>query len=62
MVERVEPGAEVVVGRHRRLAVLDADDQDDPGEFETTTDGYTRWDAGADYRWAFNLQTLGGLD
>ena len=28
----------------------DADDQDDPGDFETATDGYTRWDAGADYR------------
>jgi iron complex outermembrane receptor protein len=31
--------------------VLDAADQDDPGDFETATDGYTRWDAGADYRW-----------
>jgi iron complex outermembrane receptor protein len=30
---------------------LNAADQDDPGEFETGTDGYTRWDMGADYRW-----------
>ncbi|MAT90973.1 MAG: TonB-dependent receptor [Halioglobus sp.] len=32
------------------VRVQDADDQDDPGDFETATDGYTRWDAGADYR------------
>ena len=28
-----------------------ADEQDSPGEIETPTDGYTRWDLGADYRW-----------
>ena len=33
------------------VRVLDADDQDDPGAFETETEGYTRWDLGADYRW-----------
>ena len=27
-----------------------AADQDDPGDFETETEGYTRWDMGADYR------------
>ncbi len=32
------------------VRVIDADDQDDPGDFETETDGYTRWDAGIDYR------------
>ena len=31
------------------VSVLNADDQDDPGSFETETDGYTRWDAGIDY-------------
>jgi iron complex outermembrane receptor protein len=31
------------------VSVLNADDQDDPGNFETETDGYTRWDAGIDY-------------
>jgi iron complex outermembrane receptor protein len=31
------------------LRVLNAGDQDAPGEFETETDGYTRWDAGIDY-------------
>ncbi len=31
------------------VRVLNADDQDDPGDFETETDGYTRWDLGADY-------------
>jgi len=35
------------------LRVLDAGDQSDPGAFETETDGYTRWDAGLDYRWSF---------
>jgi len=35
------------------VRVQDADDQDDPGDFETGTDGYTRWDMGADYRWQF---------
>ena len=30
-------------------SVVDADDQDDPGENEEPTDGYTRWDAGFDY-------------
>ena len=33
------------------VRVVDAADQDDPGDFETETDGYTRWDIGADYRW-----------
>jgi iron complex outermembrane receptor protein len=33
------------------LRVLSAADQDNPGDFETETDGYTRWDAGVDYRW-----------
>jgi iron complex outermembrane receptor protein len=32
------------------LSVLNAADQDNPGEFENKTDGYTRWDAGMDYR------------
>ena len=32
------------------LSVLNAADQDNPGEFENKTDGYTRWDAGVDYR------------
>jgi iron complex outermembrane receptor protein len=31
------------------VRVVDAGDQDDPGNFETETDGYTRWDLGADY-------------
>lgn len=35
------------------VSVLNADDQDDPGKFETETDGYTRWDIGADYRFRF---------
>jgi iron complex outermembrane receptor protein len=35
------------------VRVVDAGDQDDPGEFETETDGYTRWDAGVDYRLGF---------
>jgi iron complex outermembrane receptor protein len=29
--------------------VVDAGDQDNPGDFETETQGYTRWDAGVDY-------------
>ncbi|MEJ2531187.1 MAG: TonB-dependent receptor [Halioglobus sp.] len=33
------------------VSALDAADQDDPGDFETETSGYTRWDAGVDYRW-----------
>jgi len=36
------------------VRVLNADDQDDPGEFETESDGYTRWDAGVDYRLQFD--------
>ncbi len=32
------------------LAVLDAQEQDKPGDHETSTAGYTRWDAGIDYR------------
>ncbi|MEP0203614.1 MAG: TonB-dependent receptor [Halioglobus sp.] len=35
------------------VRVINADDQDDAGDFETDTDGYTRWDAGVDY--SFNL-------
>ena len=31
------------------VRVVDADEQDAPGNFETETDGYTRWDAGIDY-------------
>jgi iron complex outermembrane receptor protein len=31
------------------VRVVNADDQDNPGDFETDTDGYTRWDAGIDY-------------
>ena len=29
------------------------EEKDDPGDFETETDGYTRWDAGVDYRLGF---------
>ena len=32
------------------LSVLNVSDQNNPGNFETETDGYTRWDIGADYR------------
>ncbi len=32
------------------VRVVNAGDQDAPGNFETETDGYTRWDAGVDYR------------
>ncbi|WOJ94693.1 TonB-dependent receptor [Congregibacter variabilis] len=35
------------------LKVLNASDQDNPGDFETETDGYTRWDAGIDYSMQF---------
>ncbi len=35
------------------VSVLNAGDQDRPGDFETETDGYTRWDIGADYRFTF---------
>ena len=35
------------------VRVINADDQDDAGDFETDTDGYTRWDAGVDYRFDF---------
>ncbi|MHA7815146.1 MAG: TonB-dependent receptor [Pseudohaliea sp.] len=35
------------------VRVLNADDQEDPGDFETETDGYTRWDAGIDYNVEF---------
>ena len=34
------------------IRVLNASDQDNPGDFESDTDGYTRWDAGIDYSWA----------
>ncbi|WOJ95590.1 TonB-dependent receptor [Congregibacter brevis] len=40
------------------VRVLNASDQDNPGAFETETDGYTRWDAGVDY----NLQLSGGTE
>ena len=30
--------------------MTDADDQDKPGENEEATEGYTRWDAAAEYR------------
>ena len=35
------------------VKVMNAGDQDDPGDFETQTDGYTRWDAGIEYRLEF---------
>ena len=35
------------------VSVISAADQDDPGDFETETDGWTRWDIGADYRFSF---------
>jgi iron complex outermembrane receptor protein len=35
------------------ISVLNASDQQNSGNFETETDGYTRWDIGADYR--FNI-------
>lgn len=35
------------------VSILSASDQDDSGNFETETDGYTRWDIGANYR--FNM-------
>ena len=40
----------VEVGDRDRHGVLDAADQDAPGDFESETEGYTRWDAGAEYR------------
>lgn len=39
------------------VRVVNAGDQDDAGEFETDTDGYTRWDAGVDYRFSFYADT-----
>jgi iron complex outermembrane receptor protein len=35
------------------VRVLNASDQDNPGNFETDTAGYTRWDAGIDYSTRF---------
>ncbi|MFT6957817.1 MAG: iron complex outermembrane receptor protein [Halieaceae bacterium] len=35
------------------VSVINASDQDDSGNFETETDGYTRWDIGADYQLQF---------
>ena len=35
------------------VSVLNAEDQEDPGDFETETNGYTRWDAGIDYNVRF---------
>jgi iron complex outermembrane receptor protein len=42
------------------VRVLNAADQDNPGAFETETDGYTRWDAGFDYtaQFAGNTELL----
>ena len=37
-------------GSRRWRVWLDADDQDSPGENEEPTEGYTRWDAGVEYR------------
>jgi iron complex outermembrane recepter protein len=34
------------------VSIQDVDEQKDPGDFETETEGYTRWDAGTDYRFA----------
>jgi iron complex outermembrane receptor protein len=34
------------------VSVLDVSDQQDSGNVETETDGYTRWDMGADYRFS----------
>ena len=33
------------------IRVVNAAGQDNPGDFESNTDGYTRWDSGIDYRW-----------
>ena len=33
------------------VRVINAADQGNPGNFDSDTDGYTRWDAGIDYRW-----------
>jgi iron complex outermembrane receptor protein len=38
--------------------VTSAADQQDPGDLETETDGYTRWDIGADYRLEFDDQDV----
>ncbi len=39
------------------VRVINADDQDNAGNFETETDGYTRWDAGVDYRMTLMANT-----
>jgi iron complex outermembrane receptor protein len=39
------------------VRVVNASDQDAPGNFETETDGYTRWDAGIDYRLELAAET-----
>ncbi len=39
------------------VRVLNASDQDNPGDFETGTDGYTRWDAGIDHTVRFSGDT-----
>ncbi len=36
------------------VSVLDASEQDKPGDFEEATDAYTRWDAGLNYRFGEN--------
>lgn len=38
------------------VRVIRAADQDEPGQFETATEGYIRWDAGVDY----NVELAGG--
>ncbi|MEH6570989.1 MAG: TonB-dependent receptor [Halioglobus sp.] len=40
------------------VQVVNADDQDAPGNFETESDGYTRWDAGVDY----NIELTGSVE
>lgn len=39
------------------LSVLDAARQDSPGDFELETDGYTRWDIGANYQMILNAES-----
>lgn len=41
------------------LNVINVGDQDNPGNFETETNGYTRWDIGADYRFKFANESEG---
>lgn len=39
------------------VTVINADDQDKPGENEFETDGYTRWDAGVSYTFKYSDST-----